>query len=162
MHFFNFLKWLGILLIFSCGAAAGAYFCSFFKRRCRQAEGYLALLRYIRLQIECFATPLETIFSSCDRKLLLDCGMRGARPRDLSFLLAETDLLLPKNMEVVLTDCANDLGGSYRGEQLRCLDYYISRFLPLCEEMKKELPKWEKLAPLLSAAGSAAAVLLLL
>lgn len=160
MHFY---KWLGIVLLFVCGLLAGLALRAFFRRRCAQAEGFLALLRYIRWQIDCFSTPQEGILAGCDRKVLLDCGVEeAARPTGFSALLQSVRLFVPEEMSALLSECMQELGTSYRTEQLRCIDYYTARLTPMCEQMRKELPKWEKLALVLPLSLSAAVVLLLL
>lgn len=159
----HFCKWLGILLLFACGVTAGLALRAFFRRRCAQAEAFLALLRYVRWQIDCFSTPQEGILANCDRKLLADCGVEKAdRPKDFSALLHSVRLFLPEEMTALLSECMGELGGTFRGEQLRCIDYYTARLSPMCEQMRRELPKWEKLALVLPVALSAAVVLLLL
>lgn len=159
----HFCKWLGILLLLAGGLSAGLALRAFFRRRCAQAEGFLALLRYIRWQIDCFSAPRERILANCDRKVLADCGVeKNDRPKDFSALLQSVRLFLPEEMSSLLSDCMGELGGSYRGEQLRCIDYYTARLSPMCEQMRKELPKWEKLALILPLSLAAAVVLLLL
>ena len=83
------------------------------------------------------------------------------RPADLGALLRSARLYLPEEMSELLFSLSGELGGTYRAEQVRCIDHYIARFTPLCEELKRELPKWEKLALVLPLSLSAALMLLL-
>lgn len=160
MHFY---KWLGLILLLICALLVGLALRTFFRRRCTQAEGFLALLRYIRWQIDCFSAPQEQILAGCERKLLLACGVEEAkRPAEFSALLQDVHLFVPEEMSALLSECMQALGASFRAEQLRCIDYYTARLTPLCEQMRKELPKWEKLALVLPLSLSAAVVLLLL
>ena len=159
MHFY---KLFGLILLFASGVVAGLSFRAFFRRRCRQAEAFLSLLRYYRFQIDCFSAPERAILASCDRALLTDCGAEGAaRPADLATLLKSTRLYLPEEMSALLVSLSGELGGTYRAEQVRCIDHYIARFTPLCEALNRELPKWEKMALALPLSLSAAVMLLL-
>ena len=47
-----FFKWLGSAALFACGVFVGGCLSAFHRRRLAQAEGFLALLRLIRLQID--------------------------------------------------------------------------------------------------------------
>lgn len=158
----RFYKLIGALLLFAAGIFCGMALLAYFRRRCRQAEAFLSLLRYYRFQVDCFSAPQQAILASCDRNLLSSCGAPDtARPADLGALLRSSRLYLPEEMRELLTALSRELGGSYRAEQVRCIDHYIARFTPLCEELCRELPKWEKLALLLPLSLSAAVLLLL-
>ena len=156
-----FFKWMGATAIFACGVFVGGCLAAFYRRRLAQAEGFLALLRLIRLQIDCFSMPVSRILSECDREILLACGTEGV-PRDLKGLLASVKLYLPEEMCRLLEDFSARLGGSYREEELRALGYYIARLTPYCDQLRLELAKRQRLAWLLPLALSAALVLLLL
>lgn len=158
MHFF---KGLGLILLFACGLTVGYFLAAFEGRRCRQAEGFLALLRHIRLQIDCFSQPMGQILSTVDVRVRRHCGAPD-HATDFPALLQGTTLLLPEEGRLLLQDFSDTLGSSYREEQLRCCDYYITRFLPLCERMRDELPKRLRLAWLLPTAAAGTLILLLL
>ena len=156
-----YFKWIGILLILLCGVGAGLAFASFERRRFAQAMGFLALLRYIRLQIDCFSLPVCKILGNCDREVLLDCGAPDGA-RDVPALLQGTRLYLPDEVCRLLQDFSAQLGGSYREEQLRCCDYYVARLAPFCDRLREELPRRTRMALLLPMAFAAILVLLLL
>ena len=158
MHFF---KALGLLLLLACGVALGLLLASFHKKRCRQAEGFLALLRYIRLQIDCFSLPVERILATIDDELRADCRV-PENAGDFPALLAGTHLLLPLEMQELLASFCRDLGTSYREDQLRCCDYYLSRLSPYCTRIREELPRRIKLSLLLPTALTAALLLMLI
>ena len=158
----RFYKLIGLFLLFAAGVFCGVSLRAYFRRRCRQAEAFLSLLRYYRFQVDCFSAPERAILASFDRGLLAECGAEGAaRPADLGALLRSARLYLPEEMSELLFSLSGELGGTYRAEQVRCIDHYIARFTPLCEELKRELPKWEKLALVLPLSLSAALMLLL-
>ncbi|MBQ9802266.1 MAG: hypothetical protein IJW51_04270 [Clostridia bacterium] len=158
MHFF---KWLGIGLILLCGIFAGVCFAAFERRRVAQAEGFLALLRLIRLQIDCFSMPVGHILAACDKEVLSACGATAV-PADLGTMLATTRLYLSEDICRLLREFASRLGGSYREEELRCCDYYLARLAPYCDVLRADLARRERMALLLPPALSVAVILLLL
>lgn len=157
MHFF---KWLGIGVILCCGILAGVCFAAFERRKLTQAEGFLSLLRLIRLQIDCFSMPVARILAECDKSVLAACGTEGT-PADFAALLGATKLYLSEEICRLLGEFAGRLGGSYREEQLRCLDYYIAHLAPYCDALRADLPKRERMALCLPPALSVALILLL-
>ena len=159
MHYF---KAVGIVLILCCGVLAGLAFAAFERRRCRQAEGFLSLLRHIRLHIDCFSMPVGKILAVCDHQILTDCGTEATDLPDFNALLHGTRLYVPENMCRLLADFGAQLGSSYREEQLRCCDYFLERLIPCCDALRAELPKRERMALILPIAISAMLVLLLL
>ena len=158
MHCF---KWCGVVLLLACGVAVGVTAAAYERRRYRQAEGFLALLRHVRGQIECFSTPLRGIFANCDDGIWADCGAVQV-PRDLAALLRDVQLLVPQEICRLLHSLAERLGTGYREEQLRCCDYFLERLIPLCDKMRAELPKRERIALFLPMAAAAIAVLTLM
>lgn len=158
MHFF---KWLGVGVVLCCGIFAGILFAAFEKRRLQQAEGLLALLQEIRVQIDCFSLPICKILQGCDRALLDACGTVGT-PRDFAELLRETKLYQTEETCRLLADLAGKLGGSYREEQLRCIDFYAARLAPYCDKLRADLPRRERMALFLPPALAVALILLLL
>ncbi len=159
MHGF---KIVGIAFLLASGVLAGLTLAAFERRKCRQAEGFVALLRHIRLQIECFSLPVGKILEGCDGQTLMDCGVEIAEPEDFSALLAGTRLYLPEELCRMLCDFGAQLGGCYRAEQLRCCDYYLERLVPICDRLRSELPKRERMALILPMAVAAILILMLL
>ena len=157
----HFVRWIGAGALLFLGVLLGLAFSGFEKRRLLQAEGFLSLLRYIRLQIDCFSLPLGKILATVEEKTLADCGAVG-RPRDFEELLSGTSLYLSEEICRLLFELSARLGGSYREEQLRCCDYYIARLSPYCDSLRADLPRREKMALFLPPALAVAWILLLL
>ncbi len=157
----HWLKWLGGSLIGFCALLAGALCAQYEQKKYRQAQGFVALIRHIRSQIECYATPVAQILSTLDERMLLDCGLYTT-PEEHSALLLQNELYLPAELLRELQGFFGELGGCYREEQLRCCDYYLERLAPLCTEMQEQLPKRVRLAWLLPPSFVAALALLLI
>ena len=154
-----FTKGLGIAALLACGILGSAFWARFERARCLQAEGFVDLIRNIRLQIDCFGTPVSGILSSLDDKLYLALGAPRS-PTDLEALLAGTLLLVDREYTKLLWDFAHSLGTGYREEELRYCDYYLARLVPLAQKTREELEKRIRLALILPPALSAALILL--
>ncbi len=158
MHSF---KAFGLFLLLGSGVLAGVMLVRFEQRRCRQAEGFLALLRHIRLQIDCFSLPVARILPALPVQIREACDI-PLDVYDFPTLLTQTKLLLPPEMCELLTAFGEDLGSSYREDQLRLCDYYTARLTPYCERIRAEQSRRTRLALVLPIALAAALALLLI
>lgn len=154
-------KWGGFALIICCGIFAGRSIVLFERRKYMQIEGFVALLQYVRLQIECFSLPVPKILAQCDEKILTACGVEGT-PHDFEALLSKTTLYLSEEYCRLLYEFATRLGSGYREEQLRCCEYYLTRLQTYLDSTRTELVKRERMAYFLPPALALALGLLLL
>ena len=156
----HIVKMLGIAALFFCGALTGIFWARFEHARCRQAEGFVDLIRNIRLQIDCFGTPIAGILASLDGGLYAALGA-PCTVTDMEDLLSQTPLLVDREYAQLLLDFTACLGTGYREEELRYCEYYLARLAPLAQKMRDELQKRTRLALVLPLALSAALILLL-
>ena len=154
-------KTIGLLFILGSGILTSTLLVRFEQKRCRQAEGFLALLRHIRLQIDCFSLPVSRILETLPTQIRTTCHI-PQNVCDFSTLLDRTPLLLPDELSELLHAFGRDLGSSYREDQLRLCDYYITRITPYCERIRADLVRRERLALALPLAAAAALALLLI
>lgn len=157
----HFVKWIGVLVIAAFAFLGGIWLSAFEQARCRQARAFLALLEYMRRQIECFSLPVPQILQEADASLLAACGVEE-RPRDFASLLQDCELLLPARYCTLLAEFSAELGTAYRSEQLRACTYYTAQLTPLCEEIERELQRRSSLWRLLPGAVGAALILMLI
>lgn len=128
----------------------------------RQTDAFIAFLRYVKLQIDCFSLPLGDILSRCDAELLCECGFRGAQtPRDIRELVSQCGIYDTETARI-LENFSEVFGKSYREEQLRQCDYYISLLEGRREKLSAELPVRKKLNSTLCISGALAVVILLI
>ena len=125
----------------------------------RQLAGFVALLRYVKWQIDAFSTPIPQMLSQCEPRVLRDCGIKGA-PLDFGEALACAELSLPPTAKRCLFEFSAQLGGSYREEQLRLCEHYVARLQTALDKAREELPKRERLALVLPLSLAAALLLL--
>ena len=155
-------KAVGALLLL--GAALGWGISRIVRERAQRAraEGFFALLCYMRVQIDCFSMPVGDILASADAAMLAACGADDAPPADFGELLALGGRELPPAVHGVLSAFARELGTTYRAEQLRLLDRHIKALEGLCEGARADAPRREKLLLLLPPALVGILILLLL
>ena len=157
-----FYKAVGGVLVLLCSMLLAMTKNRADERKIGEIDGFLSLLEYFRSQIECFGLPVSEILARCDYDILRKCGFEGeAVPRELSELIASCDL---KNepLRAILDDFAAGFGKSYRNEEIKLCEYYISLLKKEREGAISELPQKKKLTTTLFLAGAAALVILLL
>lgn len=128
----------------------------------RQVDSFIALLRYIKVQIDCYALPIGDIFARCDTHLLNDCGFRESVPPENLVVFLQGCDIRDRETEEILTGFSEAFGRCYRDEQVRECDYYISLLCDRREKLANELPKRKKLNSTLCISGALAIVILLI
>jgi hypothetical protein len=87
-------------------------------------EGWIHLLRYTKGEIDCHLTPIRHILGHADPSLLLSCGGRGDE-QSLDTLLESSLHYLEGESKRLISCLIREIGGCYREEQIRRLDYYL-------------------------------------
>ena len=140
-----FCKWVGGALLLFCALYLGFLQISAARRAVARAKGFLCLLRHIRLQIECFSLPVGDILASADVGMLAACGVKEGKPISFAALVQGSKDCLSREVYGELVAFAEQLGTSYRAEQLRLCDRHITRLAALCEQEKQEAARKERL-----------------
>ena len=151
---------------------AAAIFCleakKYESKKLRQAEGFISLLKHVKKQIECFSKPINDIIMECRPKMILDCGIdikliNGDQERNLlSALLKSCDFYIDTEAKETLERFADDFGRSYREDQLRSCDYYISELEKYKEKIRGEIPREQRIRLCLCLGLSLSAILLMI
>lgn len=130
--------------------------------RLKQTDAFLSFLRYARGQIDCYALCAPELFSRCDPKLLLDCGL----PKEQTPTSFEEMMRLCPRTDGISWDWmrqfADDFGKQYRKEQVEECDRYIEMLESRRKLLASELPNKRKLRMTLCLTGTAMAVIVLL
>ncbi len=150
------------MIVALCGIVGSYTLNSAAKRSLEQIEGFLALVRHIRSQIESFSMPLPTALERCPAEVLAKCGCKsGEIKRSLSELLeacAEGDAESGRLMR----DLAANIGRGYRAEQLILCDYYIGLLETRRRSVCEQLPSRIKRNSAVCLCGALAVVILLI
>lgn len=151
----------GCILILAAGVAASVILRREATARLAQLEGFIALLRYIRACISSYNTPIYGILASCDTDILRQCGVCG-EPRDIESLMESLSPKPEGEIASVLASFASEIGRGFREEQLRALDYHISRLESLRGPMSDATEKKKRLVTALCLSGAGAVAILLI
>ena len=136
------VKLIGGMLIVGSGAYAAYLSSRAEQKKLTVLDGWLELLFYIREQIECFLTPQSELLRYADKETLKKCIGGGALPaRDLKKLLDTATPHLDNDSRQLLSSFLAELGSSYREEQVRRCDQYLSKLQRIRGELASELPK---------------------
>ena len=133
------VKIIGCLLVLGAGGLAAFSTVRYERRRISVLDGWIDLIFYIRTQIDCYLTPLNEILAGADEELLYAC-MGDGHCRELGVLLQNCRLYLNPEAHRLLTAFARELGSSYREEQVKRCDYYISSLRSIRDKQMEELP----------------------
>ena len=137
-------KCLGAFFLLLAGGYLSVFFNRMERRRLQVLDAYIALIRYIKGQIDCYAMPMEEILTRADPHLLRTCMGQGRtylHDKDepvlyLPFheMVTESRLYLEPESERLLSAFARELGQTYRHEQVMRCEHYIQA---LGEERRK-------------------------
>lgn len=153
---------IGALMLGSCGTFCALHLNKRAAESLSQIKGWISLVRYVRTQIECFSAPVSEILSRCEPDALRACGYaRDGIPEGLCSLLEGCEIL-DGETEKIISDFAGEFGRSYREEQVKRCDYYLSLLDSRRAAIQSQLPSKKKLNATLCIAGALAIVILFL
>ncbi|MBQ8859339.1 MAG: stage III sporulation protein AB [Clostridia bacterium] len=156
---------IGAAALLLLSVYTGASLAAMEKKRLRQTEGFLLLVRYIREQISCFRRPLPAIYASFSNEALHSAGFLPALAEgDFSSALAEAreGLYLEEEEFKLLFGFGESVGQSFEEEQ-RALCAYTERELEKAlARRREEVPKRVRVLRTLCAVFGGMIVILLL
>lgn len=149
--------------------AAGGIFSSLILNRRASAEleearAGLALVRYIREQIQSFSMPLGEIIKKFGKERLEACGCFSDMP-DITDTGGSLALKFGGKNEKVretLSEFFSDFGKNEREEQIKSCDIYIGALTDIMTELSLRIPKQKKVNTTLCVSGALAVIILLL
>lgn len=147
-----------LIMIFSAGAAS--YIVSCEKKKIEEIEGFIALLRYIRNQIDCFSVPMETILSSCP-EILSKLGV-DETTTSFSELISKCDMTSGEECKKIIREFALSLGKGYREQELKKCDKAIGELENIKNRMVASYPSKKKTTSALCLAIGGALLIALL
>lgn len=158
----NYYKVAGALLLAACGILMTLVLNRRADRALSQLDGWIALLRYVRAQVDCFSLPMAEILSRGDEALLRSCGYEGgAPPRSFDDLLSACPIR-DEETRRILWGFADAFGRGYREEQLKRCDYDCALLCGRREALAAKLPERKRLNATLCVCGVLMLALLLL
>ena len=127
------LKLVGAVLIGLSGVVRSMSYRRFQLRKLSTVDGFISLIFYIKGQIDCFSRPRSEILASLPAEVFCACNCReGAETLDE--LVEASRIYLDEETLRLVSSFASEFGSTFKDEQLRRCDYYISA---LSEERKR-------------------------
>ncbi len=119
------LKIIGSIVLVASGVLAALSYRGFEWRKLSTLDGFISLIFYIKGQIDCYARPRGEILESLPPEVFHACNCpRGART--LEEMIDASRIYLDEEPLRLLTSFASEFGSTFRVEQLRRCDHYIS------------------------------------
>lgn len=132
------LKLLGTLLILGAGVGTAWRLVSFEKKKLLMLDRWIDLIDYIRMQIDCYLTPLDRILDrGADGLVPLGEGSPGLR---LESMLSQSRFYLDRESLRLLESFLHEIGNGYREEQVRRCDFFLSALREIRKKKQEELP----------------------
>lgn len=127
------VKLIGSLLFGLSGVIMAISYRRFQLRKLTSVDGFISLLFYIKGQIECFSRPRSEILKTLPAEVFCACNCPcGAST--LEELVEASRIYLDEEALRLVSSFASEFGSTFRDEQLRRCDYYISA---LSEERRR-------------------------
>lgn len=127
------LKLIGSLLFALSGVVMAISYSRFQTKKLNTIDGFMSLLFYIKGQIDCFARPRSEILSTLPAEVFCACNCpHGAET--LEELVEASRIYLDDEPLRLMASFAAEFGSTFREEQLRRCDYYVSA---LSEERRR-------------------------
>ena len=119
------IKVIGSALLALAGAVSAISICRYHRRRLDTLDGFISLIHYIKGQVDCYALPIGEILSRLPAEIFYDCNCpEGADSIDE--IVAECRIYLEEESLRLVEAFASEFGSTFREEQLRRCDHYIS------------------------------------
>ena len=141
-------KPIGAAFIMLCCYLVSFFISSRAKREIAELEAFILLINRIRTDIACFSRPLYEIYTSFEADALERSGfLKMLRELGLNEALkmSENRLTLHGDDLDVIKQFAAVIGKSYRDEEIKTCDYYISQLSERYKMHYDEFPKKNKL-----------------
>ena len=127
------VKLIGALFIGISGVIMSISYRRFQLRKLETVDGFISLLFYIKGQIDCFSRPRGEILASLPFEVFCACNCPSGA-ETLEELVERSRIYLDEETLRLLNSFSSEFGSTFKDEQLRRCDYYISA---LSEERKR-------------------------
>ena len=161
MSIITAVKLIGSALVVIGGAAMAYNLNARAKRALSITEGLINLIRHVKTQVSCYATPIDKILSGCERSVFEACGYaKEATPQSIGELIEGCPMLEGRALGV-MNEFSRGFGKSYRADQVRLCESSIEELSALRSDISDKLPIRRKLNSTLCISSAMAIVILL-
>lgn len=149
----------GSALLVSC-ALTSSYIISSEKNKIEQIEEFIALIKYTKERIDCYAMPLEMILKSAG-DIILRLGVEKDIT-DFSQLIAECEIVCGEDCKKLLSVFAGSIGKGYREHQVKLCDTTLDELEEIRKRLVSAYPSKKKTTVALCFAAGGALLIALL
>lgn len=142
-------KPVGAVLVMLCCYLASFSISSRAKKEMAELEAFVLLISRVRAEITCFSRPLPEIYAGFESEIFERSGfLKVLKENGLSCALesAGHKLALREENFDIIKQFADVIGKSYRDEEIKTCDYYISQLSERHKAHSDALPKKNKLS----------------
>lgn len=132
------------------------------KSKLTQAEAFIALIKNIRLKIECYAMPIPEILASCDDKIISECGGENADRSSLKSFYETIRLAVDGAGKKAIRDFCMTVGSGYKENEVKVCDTYIEELMSYRSLLSDKLPGTEKMCTTIYVCGFGMLLLILI
>ncbi len=151
----------GAVLLLASAAGLGTVNIRAEKRRQRELDALLSLVRDIRENIEHFSRPLGEIYDRFEDPLLASSGfLTRLRQAGMETAVRESEGAVGEAERAVLLSFASSLGRGYQEEQIALCRYTEEKLAGIAESLAKSAPDRERLWRTLPVLGALSLILL--
>ena len=149
-----FLKIIGSLLLVGSSVGIALYLNRAEEYKLSYADGWIAMIRYVKAQVECYSLPAEDILLNCDKDLFRRCGYISDPPPDSLEMLSEAANKGDADIGNTVRAFFSEFGRCYREEQVKRCTYCLSVLEGRRGELKEQLPVKKRMNLTLFISGS--------
>ena len=154
------IKLIGSGVILVCSIFFTISHRRFEERKLRTLDGLIALITYIKGQVDCYALPIGEILSRLPARIFCDCNCpEGAESIDE--IVDKCRIYLEEESLRLAEGFASEFGSTFREEQIRRCDHYISSLEAERRVLSDEVIKRSRVGSALWICSSLALLILL-
>ncbi len=134
------MKLLGLCLLLVTAVGLSFRYAREMKRTLDTWVACEDFIRYTKMQIDCFCTPKNRIFSSFSHKVLEARGFLPALRIGKEMGMAAEETLGDRELVGLLSQFGRELGQGYREEQMAVCDFYLAALRTKLEDLQRAFP----------------------
>ena len=119
------IKLIGSVLLSLTGALSAWELVRYHRTRLRTLDGIISLIFYIKGQVDCYSRPISDILSAIPPRIARACNCKGGISC-LEDVAESSEIYLDEECARIFESFAAEFGQSFREEQVRRCDHYIS------------------------------------
>jgi hypothetical protein len=131
------IKLIGSIILTLSGVGFALSHCRYQRKKLITIDAFISLIRHIKGQIDCYARPINEILATLPPEIYHGCNCSmGAE--SIEEMIDESKIYLDDEPLRLLRSFSCEFGSTFREEQLRRCDYYISSLGEKRGQIEKE------------------------